>query len=338
MVKTLDELKAENAAAELTETETETETTPIVEEEVEEEVETEGAGTETDDLGEDNQEEVLEPWMQTESETSETVPVSVLAKTRSKLKAKVSERDDEISKLRQELEQLKNGSAQPQKAVSNELPPRPTREQFDWDDDAYDQAVDEWQLKQFEAIQQSKQQESNVAKQQQEVQDRINQATESHYQRAEKLVESGVISSDAYLKADTAVRKSLDDLYQGQGDQVTDAMIMQLNSLGEGSEKVMYYLGQNPSALKTLKEKLQSDPTSMQAMLYLGTLQSKVTSAPTKKTTSAPKPGTQLSGSKSTRVNSAQKKYQAAHKSGNTQLAFNIKREARQAGVDTSNW
>lgn len=336
MAKTLEELKAENAAAESTETVIETETVPTVEDEIIEDVDTEEADTDTDNLGEDEPEEVLEPWMQTESE-SETVPVSVLAKTRSKLKAKVGERDEEIERLKGELKQYQNPNQAQQVA---QVPPRPTREQFDYDDDAYDAAVDEWQMKRFNAQQQSQQQQSQVSKQHQDLMSKVSQEADAHYQRAEKLVASGAVSADSYTQADSAVRSAFEQLYPNNGDAVTDAMIMQLNSVGEGSEKVMYFLGKNPSALATLKSKLQSDPSNLQAMMYLGTLQAKVTHSPTKKVSQAPKPGTQLKGEETTSAAAKPqlKKYQAAHKANNSQLAFSIKREARQKGIDTSNW
>ena len=89
-----------------------------------------------------------------------------------------------------------------------------------------------------------------------------------------------------------------------------------------------------------LKNKITLDPSGMQAMVYLGTLQAKVTQAPTKKVSQAPKPATELKGEENTSPASKPmyKKYAAAHKSGNSQEAFNIKREARQKGIDTKSW
>lgn len=340
MAKTLAELKAENAAAELTETEQSEAITPepIVEEE-ELEVEEEGADTDTEDLGEGKKEEVLESWMQTEPEESEgNFNNGDMANLRRKLKGKVKERDEEIEQLRAENERLKNPQQQTQQV--NQIPPRPTREQFDYDDDKYDEAVDEWQVKRFRAMQANEQQQSQVSSQQQAQLDAITKATDSHYERAQKLVESGAISAEAYTLADTAVRTAFEQVFPNQGDTVTDAVISQLNSLGEGSEKVMFHLGRNPTALNSLKSKLTSDPSGMQAMAYLGTLHAKATQSPTKKVSQAPKPATQLKGEENTSSASKPmlKKYQAAHKSGNSQEAFNIKREARQKGIDTTSW
>lgn len=339
MAQTLEELKAENAAAELTGTEeTEVITPNTIAEVEEEEVETEEADTDTEDLGEGKKEEVLESWMQTESEESEgNFNNGDMASLRRKLKGKVKERDEEIEQLRAENERLKTPQ---QSQQANQVPPRPTREQFDWDDDKYDAAVDEWQMQRFQATQANQQQQSKVNQSQQAQLDAITKATDSHYERAQKLVESGAISAEAYTLADTAVRTAFEQVFPSQGDTVTDAVISQLNSLGEGSEKVMFHLGRNPTALSSLKSKLTSDPSGMQAMAYLGTLHAKATQSPTKKVSQAPKPATQLKGEENTSSASKPmlKKYQAAHKSGNSQEAFNIKREARQKGIDTTSW
>lgn len=342
MAKTFEELKAENAAAEAAGLEqTETTIPEQVEEVEEDEVDLDDADDESEEVGEPKAEEALETWMQTESESDETVvPVSVLAKVRGKLKGTVREQGSEIEELKAEIERLKNPQQPTQQPQTNQTPPRPTLEQFDYDNEAYDAAIDEWQLKRFQAIQANEQQQSKVSQQQEAQLKQIEQATNSHYERAQKLVETGVISADAYNQADTAVRTAFEHVFPNQGDSVTDAVISQLNSLGDGSEKVMFHLGRNPTALNELKSRLTSDPTGMQAMAYLGTLHAKATLAPTKKVSQAPKPATQLRGEENTSsaATPLRKKYRAAHKSGNPQDAFNIKREARMKGFDTSSW
>lgn len=338
-MKTLAELKAENAAAEESVTEEVETTLPEMVEEAEEVIdEPEEAAEEDEDSGESQESEPVEAWMQSEEE-GETVPVAVLAKTRSKLKGKIGEKDSEIEKLRAEIESLKGGNVQ-QQSNQSAIPPRPKREDFDYDDEKYDEAVDEWQMKRFQAQQAQQNQQQQVTAQQQAQLDAIKKASDAHYQKADELVNSGLVTAESYLNADNAVRSVFEAQFPGQGDTVTDAIISQLSSVGEGSEKVMYYLGKNPSALNALKSKLATDATGMQAMAYLGSLMSKVTSAPTKKVSQAPKPATRLKGEEATTTAAKpmQKKYAQAHKSGNRQLAFNIKREARQKGIDTSNW
>lgn len=339
-MKTLAELKAENAAADETVTEEVETTLPEMVEEAEEVIdEPEEAAEEDGDSGESQQSGPVEAWMQSEEE-GETVPVAVLAKTRSKLKGKIGEKDSEIEKLRAEIEALKGGNVQQPQSNQPLVPPRPTREQFDYDDDKYDAAVDEWQMKRFQAQQAQQNQQQQATAQQQAQVDAIKKASDAHYQKADELVNSGMVTAESYLNADNAVRSVFESQFPGQGDKVTDAVISQLSSVGDGSEKVMYYLGKNPSALNALKSKLATDASGMQAMAYLGSLMSKVTAAPTKKVSQAPKPGVKLKGEEATTTAAKpmQKKYAQAHKSGNSQLAFNIKREARQKGIDTSNW
>lgn len=347
MAKTLEQLKLENAALE-TEQQQEAETVipeTIVEEEVIEQTE-DNADDDGEQVGEPEEAAPLEDWMQSEDQTShdnETVPVGVLAKVRGKLKGKLHERDDEIERLTNEINQLKQGSQQPVVNQQPQVAARPKREDFYDQDDpdlAYDLAVDGWQDKRFEARQAQSQQTNQATQQQQQQMSQVKTASDAHYQRAEKLVGEGKITAESYVKADNAVRGVLEQVYPGNGDQTTDMLISQLSSVGDGSEKVMYYLGNNPTALNTLRDKLSNDKSGLQAMVYLGSLMGKGAQAPSKKISQAPRPATRLQGDDNSKDVSKpmQKKYKAAHTAKDSQTAFNIKREARAAGIDTSNW
>jgi uncharacterized membrane-anchored protein YhcB (DUF1043 family) len=347
MVKTLAELKAENAATE------EVEAQSIEQPEVEQEdvdlslpeqdeetevleTEAEEAEEETETLGEEQTEEPLEAWMESE-DNSETVPVSVLAKTRSKLKAKVNESKEEIEQLKQEIAQLKSNPQQPVKV--DDLP-RPKLEDFDFDEDKHAQAVDDWNLQRFEARQQKTVEQSQNDERVKQAMERIKQDSDKHYERAAELVSNGRVTAEDYQTADSNVRKMFEGLYPEAGDQMTDAVISHLSSAGDGSEKVMFYLGRNQSALNTLRAKLQADPNGFQAIAYLGTLLAKTNQSPAKKVSKAPSPTKKLQGDADTGVvtNAQRKKYNAAHKKGDIQTALSVKRAAKAAGVDTSTW
>ena len=298
--------------------------------------EAEEAEDEGQNLEEGQSEETLEAWMESE-DNSDTAPVFLPVKTQSKLKAKVNEDKEEIEELKQEIARLKS---KPHQAVQVDDLPRPKLEDFDFDEDEHAQAVDDWNLQRFEARQQKNTQQSQNDERINQAMERIKRDSDKHYDRAAKLVSSGIVSTEDYQKADSNVRQMFESIYPNAGDQMADAVISHLSSAGDGSEKVMFYLGRNEKELSTLKSKLQNDPNGFQAIAYLGTLLAKTSQAPSKKISKAPSPAKQLQGDADTSVvNSAQrKKYNAAHKKGDIQTALSVKRAAKSAGFDTTTW
>jgi hypothetical protein len=110
-------------------------------------------------------------------------------------------------------------------------------------------------------------------------------------------------------------------------------------TLGEGSEKVNYYLGRNKAALAKFQNLLMTDKTGIQAAVFLGQEKQRLTKI-TKPRSNAPKPATEIRGDEivTGAAGRYKKKYYAAHKKGDTQSAYNAKKEARAAGVDVSKW
>jgi len=347
-IKSLKELKEENANTEATEVEMDeaeqglesvTATT--------EEVEDDAVDIDSDDSDKADEEDVdIESWMQTGEENPSNdkkggfKPNHEAAKTRKRLKAKLHEKDDELESMRAELERLRSGATEQKPAA---LPPRPKREDFDYDDDAYDAAVDEWNDKKLDARLSSHSQKSAESQRQEAAvkaqTDRIESSLKSHNERVSKLVGDGKVSEDAYDAAELNVRNAMERLYPNTGDQVTDNLITTLNSIGEGSEKVMYQLGVNPSKLLELQNKIASDPSGFSAVAYLGSLQAQI-STPTRKRSSAPRPLSKVNGDTNTSGSAGkmQKEYDKAGKSGDIQKRISLKRQAKAQGIDTSNW
>jgi hypothetical protein len=149
------------------------------------------------------------------------------------------------------------------------------------------------------------------------------------------LKESG-ISPEVYQKTDRTLREAVEAIRPNQGDLTVDYMI---SVLGEGSEKVMYHLGVNKAARGEFIALLAEDPGGLKASLYLG--QKKAQLINTKKGISRAKaPPSDVQGDTSTSPNAValKRKYDAAHKKNKGQAAYNIKKEAKKAGVDTSKW
>lgn len=319
-MQTLDELRAENAAGQPEE---------IVEDAQladEEPTETE---QQTEPDGEQKTEEV-EEWLK---DTSQAVPLAKHVELKHKLKARISEKDTELAQLRAEVEALKSGSVQPQAAPQSLKMPKLS--DFDFDEDKHAEAMAQY----FAQVAQSQFSGQAQQQKQQQAQAQLQQGVDAHYERAAELVSSGKIDATKYEQADRRVRVELGNLFGSpeQGDTIADTM---LAKLGAGSEKVMVHLGVNPTALNELKTRLNNDPSGLDAMIYLGELKAKF-NAQTNKLSKAPKPDTPLNGDVSVGSLSASalaKGYQEAHKKGDTQKAFELKRAAKAKGVNTSNW
>lgn len=332
MEMSLEELKRENAKAE-SETQDEPqleeeETTEAVEEPEDETVEAEGS-----DDTEESEEETIEAWMQSDDQTSQdgekTVPESDLIKMRQKLRAKNREKADRIEQLEQEIEALK---AKPQQAITPTG--KPKRDDFldaEDPDEAYFDALSDWKLseraKQEEQASQSRQQQAQAAK--------LEEQVEAHYTRAVKLLDEHKLNADVYKSADSGFRQALDEAFPGKGDMVADTFISQI---GEGSEKLVMYIGNNEGRKQQLKTALSSDPSGMKAMRLMGKWETEMV-APKTRSSKAPKPAVRVKSGETVDMSSSMlKKYKDAHKNGNSQKAFDIKRQARSNNIDVSKW
>lgn len=346
---TLDELKAENAAKEAEANSEPIEDKKEIIEDEYVEVKEESKADEVEGSTEDNDEKEaeLESWQLTEdTETSEDdqksgfVPNHEAAKRRKQakaLKGELKEKDSELEELRKQVEALKSGNA-PQAEAPKQLT-RPTREQFDYDDDAYDAALEKYYDDKLEQKLSSHQ--SNTTEKQQEAQQRKaaeaqQKSLDDHYERASQLVADGKVTADSYRNADTLVRQSLESMFPERGDHMTNALISTLNNLGEGSEKVMYQLGVNPAKMQELQNKLAIDPSGLAASAFLGQLQSQI-QTPNKRRSQAPKPSAKADGEggSSGKGGTLLKQY---NKSDDLQTRMNLKRKAKSQGVDTSKW
>lgn len=339
MEKTLDELKAENAALEAAKAQApqagaEDEQSDAVEVE-----ELNDQDAEPDEDGE-NTEAEAESWMNGDSQESQSAERkftdSDVAAAKKKMRAKLErEHQSEVERLQAELE------AERQKHVLQpaQVGQRPTREQFfdkDDPDEAYAEALVDWKLKAQAAQQSAQQQQYEQQRQALEQRRQIETSVDQHYERAAQLAEKSGITPEAYQSADLRVRSAIDQVFPGGGDNITDALI---SNLGEGSEKVFYNLGVNRARLAELESLLKQDRTGLKAAVWLGKLASEL-NAPAKRTSNAPAPAAQIRGDRNTTEagRALLKRYKEASAAGNAQKAFDLKRQAKQQGVNTQSW
>ncbi len=361
MAETLEELKARNAAedaeaqqtTENAETEEESTTDP---QSVEDETTGEAVDDETEEPDEaaetsegEAEESETEEWMQSDSHESENAEKkytgsdigAAKAKLRGKLERKhnreLEEKDSENSELRQEIEALKAQVAGGNSSPSNLE--RPKREDFlDADDpeEAFFDALSDWKLNRREAELSAQAAATQQEQEQQAFKQSIDKSVDQHYERAVTLAEKSGITPETYQAADYKVRQMVESIKPGYGDMVVDGLIA---TLGDGSEKVMYNIGINDKRLNQLREYLVEDPTAWKAVAWLGGLNNQL-SAPLKRKTNAPKPAADpkgdVKGGASERA--AKKQYDKAHKDGDFNKAFNLKRQAKKDGFNTSDW
>lgn len=300
----------------------------VVDEEITENAEiAEGEELQTDDseaTDSEGEEQEVEPWM-LEDDGDNEKPVKFL-KAKKRLKGEVEAKNKEVEQLRAEIESLKQ---KPAPQPTGDLK-RPDELDFETTED-YHRALDEYHDKRYELKQQTVQQ----TQAQREVEMEVAEAVDRHYDRAEKLIEEHGLKSENYKDADTRVRSAIEAIAPRIGDKVVDQFI---KSMGDGSEKVMYHLGRNKTALSELQSILQTDKSGIQAAVYLGKKLEQLTN-PTRRKTRAPSPAPQAKGDSGGQTADAiKRKYDAAHKKNDGATAFKLKREAKKAGVDTSKW
>lgn len=337
--QTLEELKRENAEAETKANDPPQGDDAEIEEEAGE-VETDDTEPDADLEGEPDDTK-LESWQEGDDQGSQdgdqqTVPVAAHARMRGKLKGAIREQDTEIAKLKAENEALRSGVQQPKQEVGTGLPPRPKAEDFD-DDDQHNKALDDWYDQRMDA----KVEFSHRARQQKgqvrERQNQLQQNVDGHYDRAAVLAEKSGITPEIYQAADLTFRGVIEGVFPKQGDVMADQLIARL---GDGSEKVTYYLGRNKKAQEELRNALLSDPSGLEAAMYLAGKKA-VLAAPGRRVSKTPSPAPSASGDAVVVPAGAKKlqdAYKKAHKSGNNQAAYNARKAARKQGVDVSNW
>lgn len=313
--------------------ESEEEETPVVEGE-----ETTDEETEEEDLSwmEDEQPDSSED---DDDETADGtgakgVPVDKHIAIKQKLKGKLKGEKEENEKLKARIKELEEGT---QKPVDQSLskPVRPRRDAFESDAD-YDDALDVYDDELIQFIPKSAATEANTAEQLQQRVKVVTDAVDGHIDRAAQLIEKHSIDPDVYSSAQDSVKQIIGSVKPGGEEHIFNEFI---ERLGEGSEKVMFYVGKNKKQLNEFERLFRSDPSGLSAAMFLAEKRNEISGAKHLSSRS-PKPSAKLKGGEAVKASESalKKKYQDAHKKGNNQAAFDIKRQAKGAKIDTSGW
>jgi len=282
----------------------------------------------------------IEAWMEEEEEQdSSGVPLGAHIKMKNKLKSRLSdqkaESELEIEKLRAENAALKAGTAKPQAQTTSARPKRPRADDFDTDE-AYDKAMDVYEDSLLQNYNERAEQTKTIQTTQTQNKKALDKAVEDHNERRIKLQEKHGISDEIYNDAELSFRSAIDSVRPGQGDLITDTLIQ---TMGEGSEKIIFHFKKNKAKMGELISHLVSDQSGLKAVAYL--TEQKVNISNTKpRRSAAKKPASEVDGDipPNAKAGALKRKYDAAHKKGGGQEAYNIKKEAKKMNVDTSSW
>ena len=286
--------------------------------------------------GGDKDETEVEAWMADESKQQPSdVPVSTHIRMKQKLKGRLSDKNDELEKLKEENETLKAGMTVSSPQLK-ELPKRPKENDFETLSE-YDDALAEYDQRMVDVRFDTANKRVEIQRTHQVAKAKLEESVDSHYSRAAKLIQDNGIDTEVYKAADLIVREAIETLMPGKGDITTDQII---SVIGEGSEKVMYFLGRNKNALNEFKSLLTEDSSGLKATLFLGQQRERLLNTKLK-ISKAPLPGSDIKGDSSpssAKASSFLKKRKAALKKDDVQAAYDIKKQAKTAGVDVSNW
>jgi len=348
MGMTLDELKAQNAAEELAANDA-----PVVDtkEDIKDEyveVVDDAKADDTKELSQDSDDTKveLESWQLTEESVDSDddkkegfVPNHEAARRRKKAKAlsvELKGEQDENAALRKQIEDLQNGSTPKAQEEAKALV-RPTREQFDYDDDAFDVAIEAYHDERLErklnARDNKTQKSTDDSARQKAFQEQAAKSFDNHYSGAQELIDSGKITEDSFRGSEKLVKEALEAANPGRGEIAFNTLIV---GLGKDSAKVEFQLGVNPALLHELQSIQAADPSGLSASRFLGRLQEKI-QTPSKKRSNAPKPGAVITGDGSGGGKHAPLLAEYK-KSDDMKTRMMLKRKARSQGADTSNW
>jgi hypothetical protein len=313
-------------------------------EELNEELEAEATGDElendaggSEEPGDTEEPGELPLWQKEDDEPETTeqvdgkgVPIPKYVELKRKLRGEQAQRtaaDEENERLKQELAEMRK--------PKTEVPKRPRAADFDTDEE-HEDALDKYEADRLLFLQTATVQSSEEKERVQRRRQQVAAAVDGHYDRAAKLLEDSSINPEVYKKAEDDVKALIDSIIPGAGENVFAGLV---ETIGEGSEKVLFYAGRNRTGKNEFAAALREDPTGLKAAAYLGRMAERFSGAKGQGSR-APAPATQLKGdgAVSAQASGAKKKWDAAHKKGDVQAAYNIKSEARSKGIDTSGW
>lgn len=176
------------------------------------------------------------------------------------------EQQKENRELRRQLEEQQSKPQEQQASQQEAIPPKPSLDSCDWDEERYDRELTEWHEKKNRVEQQQQQSQ----RQQKEIQDRYDQRLKAHNERAAKF------PAKDYLEVEAIARNELPQMQQS----------VLIHAADEGTELIAYALGKN----EKLRQRVAAETDPIRAAFLLGQISKQVSLAPKPKSTSKPEP------------------------------------------------
>lgn len=269
-----------------------------------------------------------EPDQQKPERTKEEILEYKLEKERArrlKAKTKSEEAESELEVVKRQLEELQKSISQPKPVTSAAEPRIPDLydKEIDGDRDKYDAAMKQWYRDM--AAYQNRHNQADQA--QVEHKQKLESMTKNLAVRAAKFASENKVKVDRVVDALDKATSEIDDVAGVDG-----AMAYLLDSVGDGSERVAYYIGTNESARAQLKQLLQDDRNGLKAIAHMTRLVEKLKPKHSKQLSKAPEPDESLKGDKTTSV-SADKLQKLWDKETDPQKLMQIRKQAREMGV-----
>lgn len=304
---------------------------PIAQDEPLDEGSSEDEGAEDDAVLSDDFELELDGESEPDQQkpSAEAALIHKLTKQRHKRK----EAEDEVAELRRKLEQYESGQAaapqrqqQPQR-TKHDYPPVPVLYEDGIDTkEQYTQAYQRW-MEECKAVDQRSAQADQQTEQQRK---QLEEKSLNFAKRAAQFVKENKINPDRVVSAIERATSEIDAATKLEG-----ALTHLLDSVGDGSERVAYYIGTNEGAMAKIKQVLADDPSGFRAIALMTRMATDLKPKHSAKTSRAPAPDEPLKGDGSPiAAKRLQEKYDKA--SSPTEL-YKLRKLAKEAGVKLTN-
>lgn len=291
----------------------------------------EDEGTETEESAES---EDFELELDGESEPDQQKPNAeqALVHKLTKQRKKRQEAESEVAELRRQLDELKSGkSAQPTQTQSQaadiDLPRVPDMydKGIDGDHAKYDKALKAW----FRAMREAENAQTQKGQQTEQQRAKLEEKTLNLAKRTAKFMQENKISESRVISAIERATSEVD-----AATKVDGALAHLLDSVGDGGERVAYYIGTNEAALERVKASLAADPSGFKTIAMMTRMVSELKPKHSQKTSKAPTPDEPLRGDGS--PVSAKRLQEKYDKATNPNELFKLRQEAKKLGVKLS--
>jgi hypothetical protein len=254
-------------------------------------------------------------------------PEEALVYKLTKQKQKTREYKSELEELKAEIAALKSGSApqaQPKPQQQEEkYPPVPLLYENGVDTpEQYQKAYQKW-VADCKAVDQRNSQRSETENQ---FKRQTEEVTRKLAERVGKFAVEHKIRDDKVISAIERATSEIDG-----ATKIDGSLAYLLDAVGDGSERVAYYIGTNDNAMAKVKGLLQEDPTGLRASAYMARLVGQLKPNQRTKTSKAPPPDQPIKGDgSSASAKALQDRYT---KTKDPQEMLKLRRKARELGV-----